>query len=146
MLDKLYDTILEDLDKTEQNNLVSMIQNISELGKEIGFEFVANFSVNKDTADQNTKLRDFAEDVLEVNFNYLKDINLPDEAERQKILTNFKEKLDPARTLNPDFEKVLVGSRPEVSRLVFVNFLQEYFEKTLLLYGELRTLSDVKLS
>ena len=146
VLDKLYDTILEDLDKTEQNNLVSMIQNISELGKEIGFEFVANFSVNKDTADQNTKLRDFAEDVLEVNFNYLKDINLPDEAERQKILTSFKEKLDSARTLNPDFEKVLVGSRPEVSRLVFVNFLQEYFEKTLLLYGELRTLSDVKLS
>jgi hypothetical protein len=134
------------LDKGQQNNLVNLMQTVTELGKEIGYDFVANFGVPQATSEQNTKLRDLSGELLEVNFDYLKDINLPDENERQKIINHFKEKLDPARTLNPDFEKVLLSSRADVSKLSYVNFLQEYFEKTLLLYGELRTLSDVKLS
>jgi hypothetical protein len=146
LIDRLFETITEDLDKGQQNNLVNLMQTVTELGKEIGYDFVANFGVPQATSEQNTKLRDLSGELLEVSFNYLRDINLPDENERQKVINHFKEKLDPARTLNPDFEKVLLSSRPDVSKLSYVNFLQEYFEKTLLLYGELRTLSDVKLS
>jgi hypothetical protein len=146
LLDKLYETILSDLDKGQRNNLVNLIQTVSDLGKEIGFDFVASFGTSQATAELNTKLKDLSEDLLDVRFEYLKEINVPDENDRQKVVNIFKEKLDPAREFNPDFEKVLVSTNPDISKLAYVNLLKEYFEKTLLIYGELRPLSDVKLS
>jgi hypothetical protein len=145
-LDKFFETITEGLDKTQETNLVNLAKTIIDSGKIVGIDFVANVRVSQETAEQNSKLQEASEELFEKRITYLKEINLPDEDERQKVINFYKEKLDPSRDLNSDLENTLMSNGAGVSKMAFVTFLQEYFEKTLLVYGELRNPSEVNLS
>jgi|GEM_PF-6762047 len=145
-MDKFFETITEGLDKTQETNLVNLSKTIIDSGKVMGIDFVANVRVSKETAEQNSKLGEASEELFEKRLTYLREINLPDEGERQKVINFYKEKLDPSRDLNSDLENTLISNGSGISKMAFVSYLQEYFEKTLLVFGELRNPSEVNLS
>lgn len=145
-LDNFFETITDRLDKTQETNLVNLSKTILDSGKVSGIDFVANIRVSQETAEQNTKLQEASEEFFEKKITYIKEINLPDENEREKIINFYREQLDPSRDLNSDLENTLISGGAGISKMAFVNYLQEYFEKTLLVFGELRNPSEVNLS
>jgi hypothetical protein len=145
-VDRLFDTITEGLDKTQETNLSILAKTILDVSKTSGIDFVANVRVAQETAEQNSKLQETFEEVFDKKITYLPEVNLPDEDERQKVLNFYKEKLDPSRNISQDLENTLNSAKAGNSKLEFINYLQEYFEKTLLVFGELRNPSEVNLS
>jgi hypothetical protein len=143
-LDKFFEVLTEAHDKTQETNLVNLTKTIVDSSKVVGIDFVANIRVSQDTAEQNPSLEEAFDELLEKKTIYIREINLPDENERQEILNFYKEKLDPSRDLNPNLENTLSSANAGNSKIAFVNYLQDYFEKTLLVYGELRNPSELK--
>lgn len=145
-LDYLYEAMTETLDRTSDTNFKNLAKAISDLYESSSMKFFANVRVSKEATEQNAKITEALQESFGGKHIFIKELNLPDENERAAVIANFSEKLSQTRSMTPELADKLSSSNAGNSKLDFIDYLSRYFEKTLLLYGELRQPSELQLS
>lgn len=144
-LEKLDEVLKREFSDIETGNIELLNNIMREFKSSLEVFCFAGMEANLAQIEVDKELQESLKNFLEVDYWFIRNLDKPDLADREKIITDFVKELAPSRIQSETDLNLIARYTEGQSIIEFLRYFQNYLRHCLLVYGYLVNLSQIKV-